>query len=90
MLALAGCGGSEAARVTAPPASVNEPPEVRITGLDAGQAVELHAAWKSDIDGARWTSALELQANGDGTARGPDRDAAAGRRGDGFLPGPRP
>ena len=54
--------------MTAPPASVNEPPEVRIDGLDAGQAVELHATWRSDFDGERWTSTLPLRADDGGTA----------------------
>jgi dienelactone hydrolase len=67
LLVLAGCGGSEV-RVTAPTASVNEPPQVRVEGLDAGQTVELHAGWRSDFDGERWTSTLQLRADDDGTA----------------------
>jgi dienelactone hydrolase len=67
LLVLAGCGGSEA-RVVAPATGVNEPPEVRIEGLDAGQLVELHASWRSDLDDARWTSTHRLRADGRGIA----------------------
>jgi dienelactone hydrolase len=60
---LAGCGGSDVRLV----AGTAEAPAVRIEGLDDGETVELRAAWRSG-DGALWTSARELRADGDGTA----------------------
>jgi len=62
LVLLAGCGGSDV-RLSTPAVAVDEPPQIRVEGLDAGRRVELRAAWRAH-DGTRSTSTTDLRADG--------------------------